>query len=159
MQYTSTAWGWLHGDNLLWFFYCYCLNFSQPFYFFRYIGIKVSYTRKIIFLGSLYVLSGDGDGSLMIIFFWYSVFFMLGCSIFFRFYIGACGQECGEGAWGGAWGNHSHMMSVNFWTWMWKHVDWSSSQRTFLIVHTGCFYVNVTHLFLTILFLVNKKED
>lgn len=157
----------------MWFFYCYCLNFSQPFNFFRYIGIKVSYTRKIIFLGSLYVLSGDGDGSLMIILFLVFCFFYVGMLHFFRFYNGACGQECGEGAWGGAWANfflavfceffwsnHSHMMSsVNFWTWIWKHVDWSSSQRTFLIVHTGCFCVNVTHLFLTILFIVNKKED
>ena len=74
------------------------MNFSQPLNFFRYIGIKVSYTRKIIFLGSLYVLSGDGDGSLMIILFLVFCFFYVGMLHFFRFYIGACGQECGEGA-------------------------------------------------------------
>lgn len=73
------------------------MNFSQPFNFFRYIGIKVSYTRKIIFLGSLYVLSGDGDGSLMIIFFWYSVFFTLGCSIFSGFILEHVDRSVGRG--------------------------------------------------------------
>ena len=156
----------------MWFFYCYCLNFSQPFNFFRYIGIKVSYTRKIIFLGSLYVLSGDGDGSLMIILFLVFCFFYVGMLHFFQVLYWSMWTGVWGGGRGGAWANfflavfceffwsnHSHMMSVNFWTWIWKHVDWSSSQRTFLIVHTGRFYVNVTHLFLTILFLVNKKED
>ncbi len=40
----------------------------------------------------------ESDDNLFLVF----CFFYVGMLHFFRFYNGACGQECGEGAWGGA---------------------------------------------------------